>query len=143
MSPPAGEEPRVVGGGEEPRVVVDAMNVMGAVPDGWWRDRDAALTRLVDALRGRVADGTLDGPVLVVADGTRVVGLDAGPRDGVEVRWASRSGPDAADDDIVAVVESLSGPVVVVTSDAALARRVRERGAAVEGARRFRRRVGV
>lgn len=127
----------------DPRVVVDAMNVIGAVPDGWWRDRDAALTRLVAALRRRAVDGTLDGPVLVVADGRPVAGVDPGPRDGVEVRWARRSGRDAADDDIVAAVAGREAPVLVVTSDRELAERVRARGATVEGARRFRRRLGI
>jgi len=31
-------------------LVVDAANVVGARPDGWWRDRAAAATRLVQAL---------------------------------------------------------------------------------------------
>ena len=28
--------------------VVDAMNVIGSRPDGWWRDRAGAIERLVD-----------------------------------------------------------------------------------------------
>ena len=31
-------------------VVVDVANVMGSRPDGWWRDRKAAATRLLTAL---------------------------------------------------------------------------------------------
>jgi len=31
-------------------LVVDAANVVGSRPDGWWRDRAAAATRLVQAL---------------------------------------------------------------------------------------------
>ena len=31
-------------------IVVDAANVVGSRPDGWWRDRAAAATRLVQAL---------------------------------------------------------------------------------------------
>jgi uncharacterized protein YaiI (UPF0178 family) len=117
------------------RWLVDAMNVIGSRPDGWWRDRDAAVRRLVDAL------GALDAPVTVV--------LDAGPADlvgrrgALEVVRAPRRGRDAADDEIVRLVAADPDPgsVCVVTSDAALARRVRELGAAVEGAGTFRRRL--
>ena len=52
----------------------------------------------------------------------------------VEVRFATRRGRDAADDDIAAYAASHSG-VRVVTSDAELSRRVREAGAEVVGAR--------
>ena len=36
--------------GERLRVVVDAANVVGSVPDGWWRDRAGAAERLVSRL---------------------------------------------------------------------------------------------
>src|SRR5690606_26288861 len=32
------------------RLIVDGMNVIGSRADGWWRDRDAAMARLVDLL---------------------------------------------------------------------------------------------
>ncbi len=32
-------------------VLVDAANVMGSRPDGWWRDRVAAVNRLLDELQ--------------------------------------------------------------------------------------------
>src|SRR5437660_1180627 len=32
------------------RWIVDAMNVIGTRPDGWWKDRHAAMARLVDQL---------------------------------------------------------------------------------------------
>ena len=38
-----------------PRLVVDAMNVIGSSPTGWWRDRRGAMTRLVEEL-GRYAE---------------------------------------------------------------------------------------
>jgi predicted RNA-binding protein with PIN domain len=124
-------------------IVVDAMNVIGSVPDGWWRDRGGALRRLVEAVSAHDFDGQW---ILVVADGRPVDGLPAGTRGDVELRYASRSGPDAADDDIVAALRTLEPdddrPVTVVTSDAALAGQVRALGAGVEGAGSFRRRVG-
>ena len=55
--------------------------------------------------------------------------------------FASRRGPNAADDDIAALVEADDDPadLSVVTSDGDLARRVREAGGAVIGAGEFRR----
>ncbi|MFJ4936300.1 NTP pyrophosphohydrolase, partial [Streptomyces pseudovenezuelae] len=46
-------------------VVVDAANVVGSVPDGWWRDRRGAAERLRDRL---AADGVpgRDDPVEIV-----------------------------------------------------------------------------
>ena len=115
------------------RWLVDGMNVIGSRPDGWWRDRRAAMERLVRELE------TLDGDVAIVFDGAPFeLGTET-----VEVVFASRRGPDAADDDIAARVARDNDPasLTVVTSDAALARRVRECGAAVEGAGTFRRRL--
>jgi len=39
------------------RIVVDAANVVGARPDGWWRDRLGATRRLRDQLGGLARDG--------------------------------------------------------------------------------------
>lgn len=110
------------------------MNVIGSRPDGWWRDRPAAMKRLVGELE------RLDGEVAVVFDG-KPFDVES---DRVEIVFASRSGPDAADDDIAARVAAEADPrsLTVVTSDAELARRVRDHGASVEGATSFRRRLG-
>jgi len=115
------------------RWVVDGMNVIGSRPDGWWRDRRGAMRRLVEELGG------LGDPVTVVLDGSPFE-LEGGP---VDVRFASRRGPNAADDDIAALVaaDTDAGGLRVVTSDADLERRVREHGAEVEGAGAFRRRL--
>ncbi|MFC5911734.1 NTP pyrophosphohydrolase, partial [Streptacidiphilus monticola] len=40
-----------------PLLVVDAANVVGSVPDGWWRDRHGAAERLRDALGPVAAHG--------------------------------------------------------------------------------------
>jgi uncharacterized protein YaiI (UPF0178 family) len=110
------------------RWIVDGLNVIGSRPDGWWRDREGAKRKLVEELR----DLAEREPVTVVFDG-RPFEVDAGP---VEVRFASRSGPDAADDDIAALAGEGD---TVVTSDARLAERSRAAGAAVVGAGEFRR----
>ena len=114
------------------RWLVDGMNVIGSRPSGWWRDRPGAMRELVEQLR------VLGEPVTVVFDG-RPFELDGG--EGVEVVFASRRGRDAADDDIAALVERSDEPLRVVTSDRALAERVREGGAEVVGARAFRDRL--
>jgi uncharacterized protein YaiI (UPF0178 family) len=112
------------------------MNVIGSRPSGWWRDRPGAMRELVEELEA-FAERSGD-PVTVVFDGTPFE-LEGG--DGVTVRFASRRGPNAADDDIAALVESDDDPahLSVVTSDGGLARRVREAGATVVGAGGFRR----
>jgi hypothetical protein len=114
------------------RWLIDAMNVIGSRPDGWWRDREGAVRRLV----GEVRAWAENEPVTVV--------LDFGPDDvlgtvgSVTVVRAPRRGRNAADDEIVRLVEE-DPDAIVVTSDAELAARVRALGARVEGAGTFRR----
>jgi predicted RNA-binding protein with PIN domain len=123
--------------GPRRRWLVDGMNVIGSRPDGWWRDRTGAMRRLageLDALAGETGE-----PVTVVFDGApREI---AGDR--VEVRFARRRGPNAADDDIAALAAADDDPASlrVVTSDAGLAARVRPTGAGLVGAGEFRRRL--
>jgi len=119
-----------------PRWVVDASNVIGSRPDGWWRDRPGAARRLVAAL-DELAERTGD-EVIAVLDGG-----EPPPAERIEVLVAGRRGPNAADDAIVELLEARGGEGVrVVTSDAELARRVRALGAEVEGAGGFRERLG-
>lgn len=119
------------------RLIVDGNNVMGSRPDGWWRDRAGATRALVEQL-GAWADED----VIVVFDGRPPDGLPDPPR--LDVRFAERGGPNAADDVIAALVAGDREPETlrVVTSDADLARRVRAHGAEVLGARGFRDRLG-
>jgi predicted RNA-binding protein with PIN domain len=118
------------------RWIVDGMNVIGSRPDGWWRDRTGAMRALAAQLDG-FEDDTGEA-VSVVFDGR--------PREipaRVDVRFASRSGRNAADDEIARMVEAdpAPGELRVVTSDGDLATRVRAVGAEVEGAGTFRRRL--
>jgi predicted RNA-binding protein with PIN domain len=117
------------------RWLVDGMNVIGSRPTGWWRDRPGAMRSLVEELE-RFGARTGD-EVSVVFDG-RPFALES---DSVGVRFASRRGPDAADDDIAAFVEQDDEPaeLSVATSDAGLGRRVRDAGGTVVGAGEFRR----
>jgi predicted RNA-binding protein with PIN domain len=111
------------------RLIVDGMNVIGARPDGWWRDRDGAVRRLVEQLRA------LDEPIAVVLDGRPLPDLPEGAHDRVLVAYARRGGRNAADDRIVEEVERDRDPaaLTVVTSDAELRRRVEALGASVAG----------
>jgi predicted RNA-binding protein with PIN domain len=114
------------------RWLVDGMNVIGSRPTGWWRDRPRAMRELVEEL------GRLDEPVTVVFDGRPFELDDTG---GVEVVFASRTGRNAADDDIAALAAERGEDLRVVTSDAELAERVRGHGAEVVGAKTFRARL--
>ena len=120
--------------------VVDAMNVIGSRPDGWWRDRAGAVERLVAELE-EWAERTGE-RVTVVLEKQPPRPLEAGR---VAVEWARAPGRDAADHEIVRRLPDWLGEgeeVVVVTSDRELVRRVREAGAAVESASGFRRELG-
>jgi predicted RNA-binding protein with PIN domain len=114
------------------RWLVDGMNVIGSRPTGWWRDRPRAMRELVEQL------ARLREPVTVIFDGRPIELDDTGQ---VEVRFASRHGRDAADDDIAALAAESGAALCVVTSDAALAERVRRQGAEVVGAKAFRDRL--
>jgi len=107
-------------------LVIDGMNVIGAHPDGWWRDRDGAVRRLAHRLEAVAWDG----PVTVVFDGRPVEGLPEGRHGAIDVLYARRAGRDGADDRIVEVVQTTAPGAVVVTSDRQLRRRVSAAGAA-------------
>lgn len=123
--------------------VVDGNNVMGAGADGWWNDPVAAAERLTDVVAEWCR--THDDDVLVVFDGRpeeRMARLAGG---NLAVDFARRPGRDAADDRIVDVVEERFGPephITVVTSDKGLVGRLPP-GVGVEGAGRFRSRLGL
>jgi len=121
--------------------IVDAMNVIGSRPTGWWRDRRAAVQRLLGASQRFAA--IADDRVILVVDGRPGPALPEGEHDGVRVAYAVRTGPDAADDRIVELVASESAPsrTQVVTSDRALQERVRRLGAQVETAGAWLRKV--
>ncbi|MDQ0598248.1 hypothetical protein QF037_002593 [Streptomyces canus] len=114
-------------------VIVDAANVVGSVPDGWWRDRRGAAERLRDRL---AADGVPghEGPVelLLVVEGA-ARGVESVP--GVRVDAAPGSGDDRM---VELVAEAVGRRVLVVTADRELRRRVTELGAEVAGPRTVR-----
>ncbi len=123
------------------RLIVDGMNVIGSRPTGWWRDRDRAKRGLIDTLQDFAAASGVS--LTIVLDGRPLDGLPEGDHNDVRVLYAPRRGRDAADDRIVDLVEADAEPesLVVVTSDAALRRRVERLGARVMGSSTFLRRV--
>ena len=120
------------------RWLVDAMNVIGSRPDGWWRDRHGAIVRLVTELEAFAR--AEDAPVCVVLEHAPSPPITS---EAVEVAHAPRGGRDAADDEIDRRVRADADPASlrVATSDRRLAERVRAAGAQVEPAAAFRARL--
>jgi len=117
------------------RWYVDGMNVIGTRPDGWWRDRDAAMLRLVRALENWAAAEGED--VVVVFERPARPPIRSSV---IEIASAPRPKADAADDEIVRRLrdEPQPGLVRVVTSDRWLSDRAIAAGASVQGADSFR-----
>jgi 8-oxo-dGTP diphosphatase len=133
--------------------IVDAANVMGSRPDGWWRDRAGAARRLRDQLEGLAANGVPAPPesmtlpalerwfpevVLVVEGAARSVAADhaTGPRGeagspGGRVRVVAA--PGSGDDTIASLARELEGRRLVVTADRELRDRCLAVGASVTG----------
>ncbi|MFD3333106.1 NTP pyrophosphohydrolase [Streptomyces sp. NPDC058700] len=116
-----------------PLLVVDGANVVGSVPDGWWRDRRGAAERLRDRLAaaGGPADGPYPGPYEIVLV---VEGLARGIASVPDVRV--EEAPGSGDDLIVELVRNADGrPSLVITADRELRLRVQEAGARCTGPR--------
>jgi len=114
-------------------LLVDAANVVGSRPDGWWRDRPGAAARLVGRLAGlpgtELAGARIE-QVVVVLEGRARAGAAPQPSGPVQVVHAPGSGDDA--------LALLSGPgAVLVTADRQLAERARAAGAGVVPPRRL------
>jgi 8-oxo-dGTP diphosphatase len=145
-------------------IIVDAANVMGSRPDGWWRDRAGAARRLRDQLAEMATDGvpslpdSMDAPalerwfpdiVLVVEGAARSVaaahaagsaGSDRSSAPGREpgpggTRVQVIAAPGSGDDTITAVAGELTGRRLVVTADRQLRERCVAAGASVTGPR--------
>jgi predicted RNA-binding protein with PIN domain len=115
------------------RWIVDAMNVIGSRPDGWWRNRRRAMVRLIEQLeRWSSADGR---QVTVVFE--RPISKCPSV---INIAYAPEAAANSADDEILRQVRADDQPteITVVTSDVALTDRVLELGASVYPAGKFR-----
>lgn len=125
-----------------PTVLVDAANVVGSVPNGWWRDRAGAASTLIERLEAFARSGvpaaefslaadTWYPAVVAVLEGEARAAVD---RPGtVEIVRAEGAG----DDTLVAEAQRRigdGGRVLLVTSDRALGERAVAVGAEVRGA---------
>src|ERR1700679_3579498 len=75
-------------------LLVDAANVVGSRPNGWWRDRAGAARTLVEQLHAAVGSGRLAEPVIVVLEGAARGGVEEGVTGGVTVLHAPGSSDD-------------------------------------------------
>ena len=110
-------------------VLVDAANVVGSRPTGWWRDRPKAAAAFVARVRVAAASSAVPTPVVVVLEGQAREGAEEGVADGVEVVHASAEG----DDTLARIAAAATEPVTLVSADRALSERCRSAGADVVG----------
>ncbi len=120
------------------RWIVDGMNVIGTRPDAWWKDRDAAMLRLVDTLERWAVEQSED--VVVVFERPPSPPIRSTV---IEVAHAPKPRRNAADDEIIRRLQrdEAAHSVRVVTSDRWLSERAYAIGASVEGAESFRARI--
>ena len=115
-------------------LVVDAANVVGSRPDGWWADRAGAARRLVAGLDAAALGYDA---VVVVLEGRARDGVGEGAASGgITVVHA----PGSGDDELVARCRELaeSGAVTLASADRGLIARVQGLGVAVVGPRTVR-----
>jgi predicted RNA-binding protein with PIN domain len=119
-------------------IVVDAANVVGSRPDGWWRDRAGAARRLLRdlaRLKHRLAQPC---DVVVVLEGAAKAAAEPSAEiEGLRIVTAEGSGDDAIVAVVAAAVEAGSGAITVVTADRELRTRVESLGATTIGPRRL------
>ncbi len=106
-------------------LVVDAANVVGSVPDGWWKDRGGAARRLHERL---LVGDTSDDVIVLVLEGKAKGGVRAGRDAHVITVHAPRDG-DTEIESQVSSARAAGHRVTVVTADRFLQSRVQGLGA--------------
>ncbi|MCP3988829.1 MAG: NYN domain-containing protein [Actinomycetia bacterium] len=129
--------------GDNPRWVIDGNNVFGSRPDGWWNDRAGAAFRFTQCVAEWCR--THDDEVVIVFDAPVLAETMALTGGNLMVVEATRRGRDAADDEIVTILDRLDPAqlevTIVVTSDRGLRSRLPSI-VEVSGSGRFRRLIG-
>jgi 8-oxo-dGTP pyrophosphatase MutT (NUDIX family) len=126
-------------------VIVDAANVVGSRPDGWWKDRAGAAERLVTAMAPLATEG-VPAPAFDLPESwwwpEFVVVLEGEGRDatiaetrGITIARAEGSGDDAVVEQVQHAFDAGAEHVVVVTADRGLSDRVERMGAGFTGPR--------
>ncbi len=117
------------------RWLIDGMNVIGTRPDAWWKDRRAAMIRLVDMLERWAAASGDDVTVVFEQPPSPPIRSTV-----IVVAHAPRPRRDSADDEIIRLLlaDAEPGKIRVVTSDHWLGDRAYAAGASVEPAAAFR-----
>jgi hypothetical protein len=133
-------------------VVVDAANVVGSRPDGWWKDRAGAARRLIDDVAALCSAGVADAALpetlarpplqhwwpfaVVVVEGAARSAAEPVDGDSPDQRVRVLAAPGEGDDAIVAAVAAGGdGPIIVVTADRELRARCEALGAVAAGPR--------
>jgi 8-oxo-dGTP pyrophosphatase MutT (NUDIX family) len=146
----AGQWPALRTALSPPTVIVDAANVMGSRPDGWWRDRAGAARRLCDQIADLAQDGVAGLPesagvpplerwfprFIVVLEGAAKAaasGIGGSAQTDPQVRIVQATG--SGDDEIVRLAAEVAGPCLVVTADRELRARCEAAGASLAGPR--------
>ena len=150
----------IVGAAIEPlTIVVDAANVVGSRPDGWWKDRAGAARRLIEDVAAVCSTGIADSAlpdalqrpplqhwwplVVVVVEGAARSAAEQAGEDVRGQRVRVVAAPGSGDDAIVAAVEAVGDSrasrasrvsrVLVVTADRELRARCEALGAVPVG----------
>lgn len=118
-------------------LVVDAANVIGSRPDGWWKDRPGAAVRLCRGLLDTALPYDL---IVVVLEGHARAGVPEGEQDAVRVMHADGSGDDVL---VQVCAEYAASKLTLATADRGLISRVAHLGVSVLGPRRMREQIGL
>ncbi|MBF6298959.1 hypothetical protein IU459_15605 [Nocardia amamiensis] len=127
-------------------IVVDAANVIGSRPDGWWRDRSGAARRLLTKMSRLDEHLAQPAELVVVLEGAAKAAV-AGASDPEFAHLRIVQADGSGDDAIVGVVAAAGAEdgdraITVVTADRGLRDRVEAIGANTVGPRWLLDRIG-